>query len=101
MDQKGKLLLANGYIISQVIYLLPLWGGTCKKYKHMIQVVINNTARWITGMGKRTSRSKLMKACKWLHLEELTLLHSLTTLWKIIKLDTPRNLRSKFNVGQI
>ena len=100
MSIKGKLLLANGYIISQIIYLIPLWGGICPKYSKKIQVVMNNTARWITGMGNRTSSMKLMIKCNWMNLQELSSLHSLTTLWKILRLNKPRTLKIKFEIDE-
>ena len=71
MDKKSKLLLANAYIISRIIYLLPLWGGTSQKYLNKVQVVLNNTARWVTGHGRRSKSEKLMSECKWLNLKNL------------------------------
>ena len=100
MKMKGKMMLANGYILSRVIYLLPLWGGTDKKYRQKIQVVLNDTARWVCGHGKRTRKIKLMRLCRWLDLEELTELHSILTLWKIIRMNVPRNLSRKFVINE-
>ena len=48
----SKKLLATGLIISKLIYLLPVYGGTCKKYIDKLQVVQNNAARFVTGHGE-------------------------------------------------
>ena len=101
LNKKGKLMLANGFIISKIIYLIPLWGGGVEqKYRKKVQIIMNNTARWITGWGKRTNSSKLMNICKWLNLDELTELHSLTTLWKIVRIGKPRSLNRKISVDE-
>ena len=100
LNKKGKLMLANGYILSKIIYMIPLWGGTEHKYRQKVQIIMNNTARWISGWGKRTNSMKLMKYCNWLNLKELTELHSLTTLWKIVRLGKPRNLNKKISIDE-
>ncbi len=64
MNSKGKLLLANRYIMSRIIYLIPLWGGKDFKYRRKVQAVMNETVRWISRFGKRTKKLKLMKFCK-------------------------------------
>ena len=98
MNFRGKLLLANAFMISRIIYLLPLCGGTSAKYTKKVQIMMNMTARWVTGSGRRTRSLKLMKACKWLNLNELTKLHSLITMWKIVRYNTPRNLSLKVDL---
>ena len=40
----SKLLLANAFIISRILYLLPVYGGTERKYLDKLQVTINNAA---------------------------------------------------------
>ena len=97
---KGRLLLANGYIISKVIYMLPLRGRAHKKYRQKVQIILNDTARWVTGNNRRTKKLKLLKLCKWLDLEEMTQLHSLTTMWKITRLRKPRQLSCKIKLDK-
>ena len=60
MTMKGCRLLANGFIISRLIDLIPRWGGTEEKYKKRIQAVLNNTERYVTGAGCRVKASVLM-----------------------------------------
>ena len=59
---QSKLLLANGLIISKILYLLPIFCRTQRKYLDKLQVVINNTAYFVTGMGKRAKKQNLMKS---------------------------------------
>ena len=52
---KKKILLANRLILSEILYLLPLYGGMHGKYLNKIQVTMNNTLRFITGLNKIAS----------------------------------------------
>ena len=45
--QEAKLLLINGYVMNQILYLIPLWSGTCEKYLQKLQVTLNNSARFV------------------------------------------------------
>ena len=71
-----------------------------QKYRKKIQIIMNDAARWITGWGRRTSGAKLMKICKWMNVDELTELHSLTTMWKIVRLSKPRCLNRKVSIDE-
>ena len=59
VPQKGRLLLANGMLISKIIYLIPVWGGAETKYLKQLQVLLNKAARYVTGknihQNKRTN----------------------------------------------
>ena len=92
---KCRLTLANGIIMSKVIYLLPLWGGTYLKQLRKIQVLLNKVARWILNVGKRVKTKELMSRCKWLNILELTIYHSIITIWKIIRTGKPGTLRNR------
>ena len=47
IPEKSKKLLANGLILSKILYLLPIYGALGKKYTKKIQVLINDTARFV------------------------------------------------------
>ena len=32
IPRKSKMILVNGLILSKILYLLPIYGGTCAKY---------------------------------------------------------------------
>jgi hypothetical protein len=51
---KSRKMIANGIIMSKLIYLIPLWSG-CETYLlNSLQVVQNKAARVVTRCGKRT-----------------------------------------------
>ena len=89
----SKKLLVTGLIISKLIYLLPVYGGTCKKYLDKLQVIQNNAARFVTGHGRRTSKSILMRANDWLDIST-----SVIQMWRIINLKTPLYLYNKLRI---
>ena len=70
MSEKSRNTLAQGIILSRIHYALPLWGGTTENYLKKIQVVMNNAARTVTGLGRRTSTRTLMERCGWLTCKE-------------------------------
>ena len=82
MSVKNRKILAEGLILSKVKYLIPLWGGTTENHIRKVQVVLNKTARTVTGLGKRTSTLNLMKTCGWLTAKELVKYFTTTEIWK-------------------
>ena len=100
MSRDSKILLANGLIVSRLLYLLPVFGGTEKKYRDKLQIVLNNTARFVTGMGKRASKKALMNACGWLDINEMIVYHSLSQMWRIVHLQVPLHIHRKLNINQ-
>ena len=56
MNMKSRKTLSEGLVLSRVKYLLPLWGGTTKNLVRKTQVIVNNAACAVTGLGKRTSQ---------------------------------------------
>ena len=92
MPEKCRKLLANGLILGKINYLLPLYGGAPAKYTKKIQIIMNNTARFITKAGRRTSQTSLMSAVNWLHLDDMILLHTSILAWKVVNLNIPQHL---------
>ena len=97
---KSHLLLANGLLISKIVYLIPMWGGLPAKDARQIQTIMNKCARMILGRSRRTRSRILMTNCKWLYFVELVKFHSLLAMWKLHHLNTPYHLRSKFSTDQ-
>ena len=98
MPKKCKALLINGFLLSKVLYLLPIYGGTHMKYMKKLQIILNNAARFISGMGKRSSSRSLMEAIDWLNIQELMEVHTLNLAWRILRRDQPRNLAAQFEM---
>ena len=98
MPRSCKQLLANGLLIGKLNYLLPLYGGTQAKYLNKIQVILNNTARFISGAKKRTSTMNLMVEVKWLTIREMVSLYTNIMTWKTITLGAPQHLAERITV---
>ena len=98
MTFQGRKLLANGLILSRLCYIMPIWGGTPHKYRKKLQIVLNNTARWVSNSSKRTSKSKLMKTLGWLDINELIEYQSLNTMWKLVHLRKPESMFENISV---
>ena len=52
IPQKSHLILASGLILSKMLYLLPIYGGTQQKYLSKLQTIMNNSIRHVTGLHK-------------------------------------------------
>ena len=98
MPVKSRLLIANGLFISRILYLLPMWGGLTRRDAKKVQILINKCARVVLGKRRKTRTRTLMIGCNWLYFVELVKFHSLVQLYKILKFETPKNLRNLFNV---
>ena len=98
IPKKCRLILANGFIMSKIIYLIPLWGGTYTKQMGKVQTIMNMTARWITDDSRRTKTSILMEKCKWFNIKELIKYHSVIAIWKILKTGKPEHLRDRIKL---
>ena len=97
IPEKSKKLLVNGLILSKILYLLPIYGGTCKKFTTKIQVIMNDAARFVFNKNRRTSTKDLMQAMGWMDVHDLTDFHTLLLTWRILRLNIPRYLAEKFS----
>ena len=98
MKMESRKILAEGLVLSRVKYLLPLWGGTMENFLRKTQVIVNNAARAVTGLGKRTSTSTLMNQCKWLSVKEMIVYFTITETWRNIHLKSPRHFANSFKL---
>ena len=97
---KSRIILARGLIISMLSYLISMWGGTMVNYKRKTQTLLNEAARWATGMQRRTKISTLMEVTGWNTIQEMTELSSAKIIWKILYRNTPRNIYVKLNINR-
>ena len=100
IPRAGKLLLANALILGKLNYLLVLYGGTQEKYLRKLQVLCNNTIRFVTGANRRATTRELVTSVNWLTVKELIKLHTLVAAWKIVWQSTPLILSEKFTLDQ-
>ena len=94
----SHLVLANGMFMSNVCYLLPIWGATTKTMKKKVQVLMNKAAHYVTGWDKKTRTVKLMDECRWLLIDELIIYQSIISMWTVINRKIPRQLADEISV---
>jgi hypothetical protein len=95
LSKKSRLSLANGILISRLVYLIPVWGGTTVDITRRLQASQNSAARMILGKGRRTRVTTLLKECNWLSVRQLTMLHSLVQLWKTARTGCPGHFKDR------
>ena len=106
-----RLMVANGVVMSKLVYLITLWGGAQQYLLNAVQVQQLAAAR--AGFGCwRWSRRKLLDKMGWLSVRQLVFYHSVLQVHKTLKtrvplslfqalsVDFPRRTRSAAN-GQI
>ena len=95
---KSCLLLANGLIISRIIYCIQIWGGLPADQARSVQTLMNKCACVVTGKSRRTSTRILMEECRWLYFDEVAQYHSLLMLWKVLWLSVPYFLAKRLKL---
>ena len=58
-------MVANSIVMSRMIYIIQLWGGTRNYLLKSLQVLQNQAARTVTGLGWFTPQSVLLHQCGW------------------------------------
>ena len=85
LPKAARLRLANGIIMSRIVYLIQLWG-TCKEcWLREMQKVQNKAARYVTRLPRHTKVSVLLQECGWLSITQLVVYHSVLLLWKLFR----------------
>ena len=75
-------MIANGIVISRIIYAIQLWSGTSDYLIKMLQVLQNKAARFVTKLDIFTSQKTLLLQCGWLSVRQLGEFHSLVQIFK-------------------
>ena len=94
---KSRKMIANGLIMSKMVYLIPLWAGTEKYLLNSLQMIQNKAARIVARKGKRTHVKVLLRECGWLSVVQLGVFHSLVTIYKIFQTKSPHYLYLKLS----
>ena len=92
--------LAKGLILSRLNYLMPLWGGAPDTLINKVQVLLNTTARWVSGKGRRTRVSKLMEVVGWFSIREQIYISTALQTWKIVHWQRPLRMRDRWTISQ-
>ena len=103
---KAKLNIANGIIMSKILYLLPLYGGCPEYLLSAIQSKQTEAMRHVTGKrwvvpGRQyVSTANLLKECGWLSIRQLSFYTTVLTVHKTIVHRIPEILYEKLTSGR-
>ena len=92
-----RLMVANGVIMSKLVYLITVWGGAQGYLVKRLQVQQLAAARVVCGYHSYYwSRRKLLGKVRWLSVRQLIFFHTVLQVWKVRTLQTPAYLHHKF-----
>ena len=93
-------MLANGIFLSQLIYIIQLWGGASQQYLiTFMQKLQNRAARLVTKRNIYTPVKVLLTECGWLSVKQLIVFHQLLLIYKSKSSERPVHLFNKFTVN--
>ena len=95
---KTRKMIADGIIMSKLIYLIELWGGCSNYLMEALQKAQNRAARTVTKLDWNTPVGELLKECGWLSVHQLAVYHSVVLVFKVIKSKSPMYLHTMFSV---
>ena len=82
-------MVANGIVMSKLIYLIQIWGS-CEKYLvKSLQVLQNRAARAVTGKSWFTSTRRLLQDCNWLSVNQLIFYQTVLQTHKVLVNGSP------------
>ena len=91
----SRKMIANGIIMSKIMYLIPVWSG-CERYLiNSLQIIQNKAARLVTRCDSQTPVSSLLNQCGWLSVSQLGAYHSLVLAFKVKSTKCPQYLFEK------
>ena len=94
-------MLADAYVVSKLIFLMAVWGGAPEKYQKMLQVLLNDTARFVLDIRtRRDTTNQLMDRCGWMTVSEMVDYNTLILLWKTTRQNCPRVLASMMTLDE-
>ena len=96
---KDRKMIANGIVLSKLIYLIQLWGGTSNFLIKILQKLQNKAARIVTKMDKYTPIKTLLLQCGWLSIKQLVQYHSLLQIYKTKKNQRPGFLHERLSMN--
>ena len=91
---KTRKMIANGVVLSRIIYAIQLWGGTNDYLLKMLQVLQNRAARFFIKDNVFTSQRKLLLQCGWISVKQLVTFHNLVLVYKTLSVQKPVSLHS-------
>ena len=95
---KTRLMVANGAVMSKLIYLITAWGGAQKYLLNVLQVQQLTAARSVLGFCSRYwSRRKLLDRVGWLSIRQLVFFNTVLQAHKTIKSCKPASIHASLS----
>ena len=94
---KTRLMVANSTIMSQLTYMITVWGGTENYLIEGAQVIQNNAARIVTKLGWYTSQQTLLRQTNWLSVKQMIFYHTVLHVWRVQKFEKPVYIHNKLD----
>ena len=69
---KTRNMIANGVVISKLIYLIQVWGGCPNYLLGFLQTLQNRAARIVCNGGRYTPVQQLLDNCGWMSVRQLS-----------------------------
>ena len=91
-------MIANGAVMSRLVYLICVWGGAQEYLLDVLQVQQLTSARTVCGFNSQFwSRKKLLSRVGWLSIRQLIYFHSVLQAHKTIMSRRPASLYKAFS----
>ena len=95
---KTRLMIANGAVMSKVVYFISVWGGAQEYLLNVLQVQQLTAARTVCGFHSRFwSKRKLLTKVGWLSIRQLIFFHTVLQAHKTILTGRPASLYKELN----
>ena len=89
--------MANGIVMSKLVYLITVWGGAQQYLINALQVQQLAAARAVVGPRCwRWSKAKLLNSIGWLSVRQLVFFHTFLQTHKTIQTGVPKPLYHAF-----
>ena len=90
---KSRLMVANGVVMSKMIYMITLWGGAQQYLLKPLQVQQLRAARAVCGFASLGwSKAKILSRVKWLSVRQLIFFHTVLQTHKVLQSGVPKAL---------
>ena len=90
-------MIAEGIIMSNIIYIITVYGSCSEYLKSCLQIVQNTAARCVTGLRWNTAVAVLLLQCGWLSVRQMIFYHSMVLVFKIKQERKPTYLHEKLS----
>ena len=90
---KTRLMIANGAVLSRLVYMISVWGGAQQYLLKSLQIQQLAAARVVCGhISRYWSRVKILKRVGWLSVRQLVFYHTVMQAYKTIRTGKPSEI---------